>query len=136
MFTATSVWADRLTPDIYSPQAGKLVGLECVNNKLKSNDPHWWIINFKKKEVWEYYNDDYQKFNIYALKATDTKLEWESRSKVGGYGRVIELNRASLEMYHWNAYQNESFTCKMMSAPELERRRSDLYSKKMNKNKL
>ena len=132
MFMASSIWADRLSPNIYSPQAGKLVGLACVNKKPKSNDPNWWIISFKKKEVWEYYIDDYQKFNIYELKATDTELEWTSIS----YGRVINLNRASLEMHQWNAFNNDWFTCKIMSAPEVETRRLDLYSEKMNKNKL
>ena len=121
---ATSAWGDRLSPKIYSPEGGKLVGLECVS---KTENRSWWIISFKRKEVWKYFNDDYLRVEVLGLSATDDELTWINAKNTAQY----HLDRKTLEMKYGNMYGYEYFFCEILSAPEVQSRRYDLYSKKM-----
>ena len=127
LFMTTIIWADRLSPNIYSPAGKNLVGLECFSENPKRKAPYYWIINFSKKEIWQYFSKDYLKYEVETITADDTHINWES--KYGWYG---SLNRATLKM----RFNKQNYACEMIGAPEVEKRRLDLYTKKMNKNKL
>ena len=121
---ATSAWADRLSPNIYSPEGGKLVGLECNNVTYTKHFPKWWILSFKRKESWEYYRNDYLEATVHPITAIDNYIRWGS-DMFGG--RKSYIDRKTLKMFDGGA----EYDCKILTAPEVQTRRYDLYSKKM-----